>query len=472
MTDYWLALDQGGHAGRAIAFDRHGRVLTRAAREVATATPAPGHYEQDAEAVVASLEEPLAEVVGELGADNCRGAGLATQRSSIACWDRHTGAALGPIISWRDTRHAAWLDALGLDEPGLRAITGLRASPHYGASKLRWCLDNLPAVQAARADGRLACGPLAGFLIARLTAEHRLLVDPGNAARTLLWDLTARDWSGPLLERFGLQAGWLPRPAPAGKPLGTLRLAPSVGLALATGDQSAALYAAGPPAADQVYINAGTGAFALQLAPWPNDEDRLLTTLVRDDPDQPLFALEGTVNGAGAALDAVARTLGVADWPAAVAGLPATAPAPVYLNGHSGLGSPWWVPRFDSHWLDEGTAPARLLGVLESIVFLLATNVRRLAAHGLPQTGIVLGGGLSRAPAFARRLADLTGLPVRVAPAREATALGLARLVAGGAMTPPAPPEEVTEPQPAAALERRYGRWLEAMTEATGFDPV
>ena len=376
------------------------------------------------------------------------------------------------MISWRDTRHADWLDALGLDEPGLRAITGLRASPHYGASKLRWCLDHLPPVQAARDDGRLACGPLAGFLIARLTAEHRLLVDPGNAARTLLWDLTERDWSGPLLERFGLQAGWLPRPAPAGQPLGTLRLAPSIELTLATGDQSAALYAAGPPAADQVYINAGTGAFALQLAAWPNDEDRLLTTLVRDDPDRPLFALEGTVNGAGAALDAVARTLGVADWPAAIAGLPATAPAPVYLNGHSGLGSPWWVPRFDSRWLDEGTRPQRLLGVLESIVFLLATNVRRLAAHGAPQAGIVLGGGLSRAPAFGRRLADLTGLPVRIAPEREATGLGLARLVAGAAMTPSEPATEVTEPRPAAALTARYARWLEAMTEATGFDPV
>lgn len=472
MTDYWLALDQGGHAGRAIAFDRHGRVLARATREVTTATPAPGHYEQDAEAVVASLEEPLAKVVAELGAANCRGAGLATQRSSIACWDRHTGAPLGPMISWRDTRHADWLDALGLDEPRLQAITGLRASPHYGASKFRWCLDHLPAVRAARDDGRLACGPLAGFLIARLTAEHRLLVDPGNAARTLLWDLTARDWSGPLLERFGLKAEWLPRPAPAGKPLGTLRLAPAIELALATGDQSAALYAAGPPAADQVYINAGTGAFALQLAAWPNAEERLLTTLVRDDPDRPVFALEGTVNGAGAALDAVAQSLGVPDWPAAIAGLPADAPAPVYLNGHSGLGSPWWVPRFASRWLDEATAPERLLGVLESIVFLLTTNVRRLAAHGAPQRGIVLGGGLSRAPAFGRRLADLTGLPVRIAPAREATGLGLARLVAGAAMSPSEPAAEVTEPRPAAALAARYARWLEAMTKATGFDPV
>jgi glycerol kinase len=472
MTDYWLALDQGGHAGRAIAFDGHGRVLARATREVATATPAPGCYEQDAEAVVASLEEPLAEVIGRLGAANCRGAGLATQRSSIACWDRHTGAPLGPVISWRDTRHADWLDAMNLDERAIRAITGLRASPHYGASKFRWCLDNLRAVQAARDDGRLACGPLAGFLIARLTAEHRLLVDPGNAARTLLWDLTGRDWSGPLLERFGLEAGWLPRPAPAGEPLGTLRLAPSIELALATGDQSAALYAAGPPAADRVYVNAGTGAFALQLAAWPNDEERLLTTLVRDDPGSPIFALEGTVNGAGAALDAVARTLAVADWPAAIADLPADAAAPVYLNGHSGLGSPWWVPRFASRWLDEGTAPERLLGVLESVVFLLATNVRRLAAHGAPQTGIVLGGGLSRAPAFARRLADLTGLPVHIAPAREATGLGLARLLAGRAMTPPAPAHEVTEPRPAAALAARYLRWLEAMTEATGCDPV
>ncbi len=67
--------------------------------------------------------------------------------------------------------------------------TGLMLSAHYGASKMRWCLDHLPAVAAARREGRLAMGPLASFLLFRLLEEKPLFADPANAARTLLWNL-------------------------------------------------------------------------------------------------------------------------------------------------------------------------------------------------------------------------------------------------------------------------------------------
>jgi glycerol kinase len=472
MSGYWLALDQGGHAGRAIAFDRRGGILAQAVRDVATESPAPGWYEQDPEAVVASLEGPLTDVLAALGPASCLGAGLATQRSSIACWDRETGEALAPVISWRDTRRADWLEALDPDPARLRAITGLRASAHYGASKLRWCLDELPRVRAAEADGRLACGPLASFLIFRLTRERSLFADPANASRTLLWDLGRRDWSPSLLDLFRLPRSILPEPAPVAGRLGHLRLAGSVPLALATGDQSAALFATGAPRPGEVTINAGTGAFALQLAPWPNDEDRLLTSLVRDDPITPVYALEGTVNGAGTALDAAAAELGLTDWPAVLDELPDDSPSIVYLNGHSGVGSPWWQPRLASRWLEDGPAPAKLLGVLESVVFLLVTNLRRLAARCDDQEGIRLGGGLSRSRLFVRRLADLSRLPVLRAPVTEATARGLAWLVAGDDPAWPTPPDREVRPRPDPALDARYARWLGAMTEATGFDPV
>jgi glycerol kinase len=472
MTDFWLALDQGGHAGRAIAFDARGRVLTQAEREVATRRPHPGWYEQDPEPVVASLEEPLAEVLRRLDGQRCLGAGLATQRSSIACWDHRTGTALAPVISWRDTRAAGWLAGQDLDESAIHARTGLRISAHYGASKLRWCLDELAAVRDAAADGRLAWGPLASFLIFRLTRESTLAADPANASRTLLWDLAGRTWVPSLIERFGLPAGALPPPAPAGAPLGHLRLAPDVSLRLATGDQSAALFAAGAPRPDVVYVNAGTGAFALQLAPWPNDEARLLTSLVRDHPRRPTYALEGTVNGAGSALDQVAAESGIVDWPAAVARADGPAP-PLYLNGHSGLGSPWWRPRFESRWIGDGTADTRLLAVLESVVFMLTTNIERLARHAAPQRRIILSGGLSRSAPFARRLASLTGLPVERAAVTEATGRGLAWLTAGGPKdwAPPASEPPVT-PRPDPGLLERYRRWARAMAEATGLDPL
>jgi glycerol kinase len=133
------------------------------------------------------------------------------------------------VLSWQDRRHAAWLDALALDPAELRAVTGLVASAHYGASKLRWCLDHLPEVSAAQAAGRLCCGPLASFVLHRLLDDRPCLADPANAARTLLFDLHAGDWSEALLGRFGIPRECLPRCVPSRHPFGVLRSLPGIG---------------------------------------------------------------------------------------------------------------------------------------------------------------------------------------------------------------------------------------------------
>ena len=474
MSGYWLALDQGGHAGRAMAFDESGQLLAEESRDVATHEPAAGWFEQDPEAVVRSLTEPLAAVTSRLRNQRCLGAGLATQRSSIACWDRTSGEALSPVISWRDTRRADWLEALALDEDWIREKTGLRVSAHYGASKLRWCLDELPAVRQAQLDGRLAFGPLASFLSFRLTRERTLAADPANASRTLLWDLAERRFSNELIERFGLPAEALPPPAPLATPLGTLDVDGTPALRLVTGDQSAALFAGGDPHPDDIFINAGTGAFVLRLGTWPNEAQRLLTSLVVEGRDGPRYAMEGTVNAAGSALDAVATELGIPDGVKRLDEFDqAIEDPPIYLNGRSGLGSPWWQPVLASGWLDPGTPEARLLGVLESVVFALQTNIELITRHTGGARRIVLSGGLSRSRAFARRLADLSGLPVVRPAVSEATGLGLAFLVSGG--TIPCGEEDSSEPvlgEPCPALSERYRRWRAEMARATGLDPV
>ncbi len=96
----------------------------------------------------------------------------------------------------------------------IRRRTGLMPSPHYGAGKLRWCLDEYQEVQAAATEGRLACGPLASFLLFRLVRDRPFLVDPANGCRTLLWNLAAGDWDPDLLEWAGIPREVLPDPVP------------------------------------------------------------------------------------------------------------------------------------------------------------------------------------------------------------------------------------------------------------------
>ncbi|MGD8977860.1 MAG: FGGY family carbohydrate kinase, partial [Gammaproteobacteria bacterium] len=183
MAEFFLALDQGSHASRAIAFTPSGTLLDREQATVETTNPRPGWFEHDAEALLATVVATVERLLARQPAAACLGAGLATQRSSIVCWDRSTGEPLSPVISWRDTRHQQWLAGLDLDPARVHGITGLRVSAHYGASKLRWCLDHLAPVRAARDQGRLAWGPLASFLIFRLTRERTLAADPDNASR-------------------------------------------------------------------------------------------------------------------------------------------------------------------------------------------------------------------------------------------------------------------------------------------------
>jgi glycerol kinase len=460
----FLAIDQGGHASRALLFDAGGRRLDEAHAPVATQRAPGGRVEHDPEELIDSLRHAIDGVAGRAAQAGRRiaAAGLATQRSSMVCWHRRTGVALSPVISWQDRRHAQWLRRLEPQAAAIRARTGLVLTPHYGASKMRWCLDHLPEVQAAAAAGDLVMGPLASLIVHRLLDERPLLADPANAARTQLWDPALRDWSPPLLELFGVSRAHLPDCVPSRHAFGTLATpAGAVPLTVVTGDQSAVPFAFGALDAATAYVNVGTGAFVQRaIRDRLPEAPRLLVSVVWSDADGVDYMLEGTVNGAGSALDAFARGEAVA-LPSLLAALEqsgANVTPPLFLNGVSGLGSPFWVSDFPSRFVGEGSREARLLAVIESIVFLIEVNLAELRAHG-PLTRIVLTGGIAANDLFCRRLASLSGLPVWRSREPESTARGLAWLVAGApAGWTPASGDDFP-PQPDAALTARFRAW-------------
>lgn len=464
----YLALDQGGHASRALIFDRRGEVAAAAAAPIDTAHPSPERIEHDAEQIVTSLRHALAEAVRQIGAARPLIAGLATQRSSIVCWDRRDGRALSPVISWQDRRAAAWLAQFAHIEPMVRRKTGLVLSPHYGASKLRWCLDHLSAVRDARETPHLAMGPLASFLIARLTREADSLVDPANASRTLLFNLETADWDDELIRRFGLPAQVLPRCVPSRHRYGHIDTPHgAVPLTVVTGDQPAALFGFGPPARGDTFVNLGTGAFIQRVLGAPPTPSRLLTGLAYDDGHRRLYTLEGTVNGAGSALAWACAELAfpereavsaLAEWLSRV-----TSP-PLFINAVAGLGSPYWHATLRPRFIGEGDAAAKLVAVIESIVFLLQTNIEAMSAVTQPsRRALIVTGGLSRLDGLCQSLADVSGVTVRRPAAFEATARGLACLVAGSDATFTVVDAAEFSPQENAPLIARYRAWRSAL---------
>jgi glycerol kinase len=472
VSGVYLALDQGGHASRAIVFDERGTIVAQAFSPIGTRRPQPDRVEHDPEELIGSIETAIADAVSKIApGDSITVAGLATQRSSIVCWDRTNGFALSPVLSWQDRRNAAFVDSLKPRAAEIHAQTGLVLSPHYGASKLRWCLENIEAVRAAAAEGRLAMGPLSSFILFRLLAERPLVVDPANASRTQLWDPLTRTWAPELLQLFGIDPGLLPQPVTSRHAFGTLRaVSQNVPVTVCTGDQSAVPFAFGAIDADAAYINLGTGAFVQCPLPSPIRAPLLLTSVVWSEGDANVYVLEGTVNGASSALDWLSETEGIdaqrmlASWPAVPT---KELNPPLFLNGVSGLASPFWVPDFESRFVGGGHSEEKFLAVLESILFLIRVNLQEMQHHRTPLERLILTGGLSASDFLCQQLADLCALPVVRHVEREATAHGLARLIARPTVEWPVRRAERTfAPSRDTALLERYFAWLKEMKRA------
>lgn len=467
--DLVVALDVGGHAARALVYDKEGEVQARAERPLVTLRTA-DRVEHDADALARAVQDVLDDACVQMGKDAARisTVGLATQRSSMACLDRSTGHALTPIISWQDRRAAGWLAAQQLDAEFIRRETGLRISPHYGAGKMRWCLDHVDTVRSALASGTLALGPLSSFLTLRLVDGRPWLADPCNASRTLLWSLRERNWSAALLQQFGLPREVLPRMVPNRFAYGAVKAGGRpVRLSVVTGDQSALPFAFGHTDPDTAYINIGTGAFLQRrcrngaVPPGP-----ILRSVIWQEDQDVCFADEATVNGAGSALQEVAGAAG-RDMNEVFAGLEEwlvrIAEPPLYLNGVSGLGSPWWVADFPSRFVGEGDFPAQMAAVVESIAFLIQRNLDEWAKHSSRPQTLMLTGGLSRLDGLCRRIADLATCEVVRPEVPEATARGLAFLLAGCPESWTTPSARRFAPANAPALRARYQRWREIM---------
>ena len=426
--------------------------------------------EQSADEIRQSMLTVIDKVLGDpdINGEQIVAAGLATQRSSVLAWDRATGMALSPVLSWQDRRVADTLLTLSADDRLIREKTGLQLSPHYGAGKLQWLIKHVPEVEAALANGSLVMGPLAAYLLHHLTDSPDELVDDANASRTLLWNLKQRNWDDSLLELFQIPAESLPACVPICSHYGHTRQG-NIPLLAVNGDQTAALYAQGKPSANTILVNIGTGAFVLLATDEPTRRpEGLLAGISLSDKDTAHYYIEGTVNGAAAAVKWAAKKLSIddvkqqlPDW------LEDTPSPPLFMNTVGGLGAPWWIPGPEPHFSDTNiTAAEAMVAVIESIVFLLQANIDLMQLHNPGVDKIRTSGGLSNLDGLCQKLANLSGLHVERPVQTEATARGIAWQAAGcqGDWDNVAPGKTFT-PQTDTALAQRYSRFSEKLKQ-------
>jgi len=430
-----LAIDQGTHSTRALIFDAGGRVVSMARQPVALNRLSRDKIEQSPAEIRQSMQTVVDEVLNDPAVDRQRivAAGMATQRSSVLAWDRVSGTPLSPVLSWQDRRVADTLLTLGDHDQQIRKLTGLHLSPHYGAGKLQWLLDHVPAIREALAAGTLMLGPLASYLLHHLTATREDVIDDANASRTLLWNLQSRNWDASLLELFRIPSQALPTCVPICTDYGLTRQG-NIPVQAVNGDQTAALYAHGKPSGNTILVNIGTGAFVLLPVDDPTARPAgLLAGISYSDKDTASYYVEGTVNGAGAALQWAAGKFKVKDLESRLPGWLEDIQAPtLFVNTVGGLGAPWWQAGPKPHFLyaDVNAAEA-MVAVTESILFLVQTNFELMTTLNPAIDRIRISGGLSKLDGLCQRLANLSGLIVERPGQIEATARGIAWQAAG-----------------------------------------
>jgi glycerol kinase len=423
-----LGIDDGTTAVKVALFDAQLREVASARRPVATSHPAPGHVEQDPLEVLEAVVDAVAEVLPAAEGRPIVAAGLDHQGESVLAWDAATGAPRSPIVVWQDKRGSEAYDNVA---PALLARTGLPADPYFSAPKLSWLVQHGDV-----AGARL--GTVDAYLSDALGAGSA--TDPSTASRTALQDLATPGWDAELCAAFGIPRDALPVVRTTVGDLGTLRHPRwgdvAIPLRARVCDQQAALAGAGCVRPGLIKATYGTGVFVLAHTGTRVTEDTgLIPTVAWQASGRLEYALDGGVFTAGALLEWLSGTLGLAPDPVALTALAATVPGNGgvrVLPALAGLGAPYW--RSDARAVVAGlTAAATPAHIARAALEAIAHRVADIVDHADAAEVLRVDGGLTNDPLLCQLQADLLGRPIERSAAPDATVAGAAGLALVGA---------------------------------------
>jgi glycerol kinase len=420
MVQAVLAIDQGTTNSKAALVTPDGHVLATGSAPVGLSTPHPGWAEQNADDLWQSVLTALTSCLSAGGAVDVVGIALSTQRESVVGWNS-SGEPVGPVLGWQDVRTSSWCAQLPQPVDDLvRRRTGLRVDAMFSAPKMRWLLDRSDAL----------VGTVDSWLIHRLTGCQEHLTDAGNAARTLLYDIVALDWSAELLEAFGVPRSALPdvRPSNAGfgATKGVAGLRDGIPIVAVLADSHAAMYGQGCTQAGMVKATYGTGSSVMTPVEGFVSSGCTLAWLT----DRPVYALEGNIVSSGAALAWTADLLGLPDVGALTA-LAATVPSAdgvVLVPAFAGLGAPHWDREARAALTGMSSSTTRA-HIARAAVDAVAHQICDIA-DTIPGTlsSLRADGGATVSDLLMQTQADLLGQPVEAADVPEISALGVAEL--------------------------------------------
>ena len=347
------AIDQGTTNSKALLLDDNGAVVARASAPVGVRYPRPGWVDQSPADIWQSVLQVAQECTRIAGGATIAAIGIANQRESVLLWQRDTGRAIGPCITWQCRRSADRIDALRTPgfEAEVKSITGLGLDPLFPAAKIAWLLDAYPEARELASIGQLCAGTVDAWLVFNLTGRRMHRTDFGNASRTQLFDIGKGAGSEELAGTFGVPIGILPAAIASDAEFGVTAadsgLPPGIPIRAVMGDSHAALFGHGVRSPGAVKATYGTGSSLMTLTNGPMSSGHgLSTTIAWRLAGQTFYALEGNISVSAQAAAWVAALLGLPDT-AALTELAKTvqdSDGVYFVPALVGLGAPHWQP--------------------------------------------------------------------------------------------------------------------------------
>ncbi len=446
MTQKILVLDEGTTSTRAMLLGADGTLYGSAQQELTQHYPEPGRVEHDATEIwhrTLACAREMVEKAG--GADQIAGIGITNQRETVVAWDRNSGEPLARALVWQDRRTADFCETLKQagHEPSVQKQTGLLLDPYFSGTKMRWLVQNEPAVKAASEAGTLALGTIESWLVFKLTGGT-FITDASNASRTLLLPLAGAAFDDGLCELLEVPKAALAEvtdnSGQFGSTLPELFGAP-IPITGMVGDQQSATIGQGCLSPGDTKATYGTGAFILANNGHdiPTSDNRLLGTVLYQENGKRTYALEGSVFVAGSLVQWLRDSLGLLGTAAETETLARSiknSGGVVIIPAMSGLGAPHWQPeaRGVIAGLSFATGRAQIArAALEAMAHQTYDLAKAFAADGAQWTSLKIDGGMSANDWMAEDIAGLLNLPVERPEFVETTALGAAMLAAKGA---------------------------------------
>ena len=433
---YIGALDQGTSSTRFMIFDADARVIASHQLEHKQIFPNPGWVEHDGAEIWERTQEVMAGALDKAGikAGELSAIGITNQRETTIAWDVKTGKPLHNALVWQDTRTAEFMDKLSDKHKELIIHrTGLAIAPYFSASKMKWLIDNVPAVAEAVKAGTARIGTIDSWILWNLSGG-KFATDVTNASRTSLMNLETLDWDPELLALFAI-----PRSVLADiKPTSHVYAKTSDGVAIAAlvGDQQGAMIGQTCFDVGDSKTTYGTGNFALLNTGTTivRSQHGLLTTVCYKFGDSPaVYALEGSVAVTGSAIQWLRDQLGVIKSSSEIEALASSVEdngGVYFVPAFSGLFAPHW--RSDARGVIVGLSRASTKAhlaraALEAIAYQTRDVLDAMSADSkVALTSMRVDGGATANNLLMQIQSDVMGIEIIRPEVIETTALGAA----------------------------------------------